>query len=45
MPRTVYDLMELYPQSGGVKPSVWYVPLRRVPAPAAPATPSEPKSS
>jgi len=42
MPRTVYDLMELYPQSGGVKPSVWYVPLRRVPSPAAP---SEPKSS
>jgi ClpP class serine protease len=32
MPRSVYDLMELYPQTGGVKPSVWYVPLRRAPA-------------
>src|SRR3989449_381254 len=32
MPRIVYDLMELYPQSGGIKPSVWYVPLRRAPA-------------
>ena len=34
MPRIVYDLMELYPQSGGIKPSVWYVPLRRAPAQA-----------
>src|SRR3989442_8428463 len=33
MPRIVYDLMELYPQSGGIKPSVWYVPMRRAPAP------------
>src|SRR5437870_5651256 len=32
MPRIVYDLMELYPRSGGIKPSVWYVPLRRAPA-------------
>ncbi len=32
MPRTVYDLMELYPQGGGIRPSVWYVPLRRAPA-------------
>src|SRR5258708_8654651 len=31
MPRTVYDLMDLYPQGGGIKPSVWYVPMRRVP--------------
>ena len=29
MPRTVFDLMELYPQGGGMRPSVWYVPLRR----------------
>ena len=29
MPRTVYDLMDLYPQGGGIRPSVWYVPLRR----------------
>jgi ClpP class serine protease len=41
MPRSVYDLMELYPQSGGIKPSVWYVPLRRTPAPGGlPAQPS-----
>src|SRR5437879_3912145 len=32
MPRTVYDLMDLYPQGGGIRPSVWYVPLRRAPA-------------
>jgi len=32
MPRTVYDLMDLYPQGGGIRPSVWYVPLRRPPA-------------
>jgi len=40
MPRTVYDLMDLYPQGGGIRPSVWYVPLRRVPA--APGTPASP---
>jgi ClpP class serine protease len=34
MPRAVYDLMDLYPQSEGNKPSVWYVPLRRGPTPA-----------
>jgi len=32
MPRTVYDVMDLYPQGGGIKPSVWYVPMRRAPA-------------
>ena len=37
MPRTVYDLMDLYPQGGGIRPSVWYVPLRR-----APGTPQSP---
>jgi len=31
MPRKVYDLMDLYPQGGGVRPSVWYVPMRRAP--------------
>jgi ClpP class serine protease len=37
MPLTVYALMELYPQGGGLRPSVWYVPLRRTPgAPGAP---------
>jgi ClpP class serine protease len=37
MPRTVYDLMDLYPQGGGIRPSVWYVPLKRIPqGPGAP---------
>jgi ClpP class serine protease len=37
MPRLVYDLMDLYPQGGGIKPSVWYVPMRRgTPVPATP---------
>jgi ClpP class serine protease len=29
MPRKVYDLMDLYPQGGGGRPSVLYVPMRR----------------
>ena len=29
MPRLVYDLMELYPQGNGARPSVLYVPMRR----------------
>src|SRR2546429_1282105 len=33
MPRSVYDLMDLYPQGGGVRPSVLYVPIRRTAAP------------
>jgi len=37
MPLTVYELMDFYPQGGGIRPSVWYVPLRRTPsAPGAP---------
>jgi len=41
MPRAVYELMDLYPQGGGNRPSVWYVPMRRVPsAPGAPQSPS-----
>ena len=40
MPRAVYDLMELYPQGGGMKPSVWYVPLRRTAIPAKAPTPA-----
>jgi ClpP class serine protease len=47
MPRSVYDLMDLYPQTGGIKPSVWYVPLRRAPAsgglPAQPSPGAVPK--
>lgn len=48
MPRLVYDLMELYPQGGGMRPSVWYVPLRRTPANNSapqPATRPEGKSA
>jgi ClpP class serine protease len=42
MPRSVYDLMDLYPQGGGIRPSVWYVPMRRVPAQgSAPAQPPQ----
>ncbi|HXM82401.1 MAG TPA: hypothetical protein VN929_10820 [Burkholderiales bacterium] len=33
MPRSVYDLMDLYPQGGGMRPSVLYVPIRRTSAP------------
>ncbi len=40
MPRTVYDLMDLYPQGGGLRPSVWYVPLRRTPG----GVPQQPSS-
>src|SRR5437588_248249 len=29
MPLSIYELMDLYPQGGGIRPSVWYVPLRR----------------
>jgi ClpP class serine protease len=29
MPHKVYELMDLYPQGGGGKPSVMYVPMRR----------------
>jgi ClpP class serine protease len=39
MPRTVFDLMELYPQGGGMRPSVWYVPLRR---PSGSGNPQQP---
>jgi ClpP class serine protease len=45
MPRTVYDLMDLYPQGGRGRPSVLYVPLRPAlpgrgeSTPAAPVNP------
>ncbi|MBV8030234.1 MAG: ATP-dependent Clp protease proteolytic subunit [Betaproteobacteria bacterium] len=39
MPRTVYDLMDLYPQGGGIRPSVWYVPMRRTTQPSQPGLP------
>ena len=31
MPRTVYEIMDLYPQAGAGRPSVLYVPLRQAP--------------
>ena len=39
MPLTIYELMDFYPQGGGIRPSVWYVPLRRTPA--APGAPQQ----
>ena len=36
MPLAVYELMDLYPQGGGARPSVWYVPMRRPPVQGAP---------
>jgi ClpP class serine protease len=46
MPLAVYELMDLYPQGGGLRPSVWYVPLKRgAPVPGAPQAPaSRPES-
>jgi ClpP class serine protease len=48
MPTDIYDLMDLYPQTGIGRPSVLYVPFRRVPdvrtEPATPASaPSGPQ--
>jgi ClpP class serine protease len=43
MPRTVYDLMDLYPQGGGIKPSVWYVPIRRPGATGQPSPGTRPE--
>jgi hypothetical protein len=43
MPRTVYELMDLYPQGGGIRPSVWYVPLKRMPGQSGPATTPAPR--
>jgi hypothetical protein len=33
--------MDLYPQGGGIKPSVWYVPLRRAPVQPPAAAPEK----
>jgi len=43
MPRTVYDLMDLYPQGGGIRPSVWYVPIRRPGAAGQPSPGTRPE--
>ena len=41
MPMDIYDLMDLYPQTGVGRPSVLYVPFRRVPdVRTEPATPA-----
>jgi ClpP class serine protease len=48
MPRIVYDLMDLFPQGGADRPSVLYVPLRRIPVGhdrGADAMPSPPAKS
>ncbi|HYB69472.1 MAG TPA: ATP-dependent Clp protease proteolytic subunit [Candidatus Bathyarchaeia archaeon] len=49
MPRTVYDLMDLYPQGGRGRPSVLYVPLRPGASPdresTSPASPPAPVKS
>jgi len=50
MPMDIYDLMDLYPQTGIGRPSVLYVPFRRVPdvrtEPATPASsPSGPQQA
>ena len=42
MPRTVYDLMDLYPQGGKNRPSVLYVPVK--PGAAERATPADSSS-
>jgi len=45
MPTDIYDLMDLYPQTGIGRPSVLYVPFRRVPdVRTEPATPASPRS-
>ncbi|HET7909963.1 MAG TPA: hypothetical protein VFL19_04595 [Nitrospira sp.] len=44
MPRTVYDLMDLYPQAGKGRPSVLYVPLRRSPGEQTEAQKASPPS-
>jgi ClpP class serine protease len=43
MPLMVYALMELYPQGSGIRPSVWYVPLRRAPPAPAQTPPPHPE--
>jgi len=39
MPKTVYEMMDLYPQAGNGRPSVLYVPLRHGPGAAGEVTP------
>ncbi|TAK87532.1 MAG: hypothetical protein EPO20_04125 [Betaproteobacteria bacterium] len=44
VPRAVYELMDLYPQGGGARPSVLYTPARKGAEPAAPAAARPPRS-
>jgi ClpP class serine protease len=44
MPRTVYDLMDLYPQGGRGRPSVLYVPLRPIMPERGESTPPTPSA-
>jgi ClpP class serine protease len=44
MPRTVYDLMDLYPQGGNGRPSVLYVPVRPI-TPDRGETPRSPSAA
>ena len=44
MPRTVYELMDLYPQGASRRPSVLYTPVRMPPEPAAPSSPQPGKA-
>ena len=44
MPRTVYELMDLYPQGAGRRPSVLYTPVRMPPDMGLPAAPPPQKA-
>ena len=44
MPRTVYELMDLYPQGAGRRPSVLYTPVRMPPDMGLPAAPPPQKT-
>jgi ClpP class serine protease len=44
VPRAVYELMELYPQGDGVRPSVLYTPAPKRGEPPPPALPRGPRS-
>ncbi|PSF35706.1 hypothetical protein C7H19_15835 [Aphanothece hegewaldii CCALA 016] len=42
LPKSIYDLMELYPQPQGGRPSVQYIPMPYQPLPALPETKGRP---
>lgn len=45
MPATIYELMDLYPQQGAARPSVYYVPLRTPGPPGGRVAPSKKQPS